>query len=230
MKNSLKVLSLVALAIWSLSVWGTYFDEKKVVHTHVNVEVKGSHIPADYELSDNFWAWEAQGRLNLIDVILDVERDDDLNQFAQTLISLQNVAYGVEVKKPPVRFVEMRGEANGLYIPEDKTIYLNAKMDWHALSIERFAEVVLHENMHHILTHSGIDDDDFKYLSLVGFHHHELAMDGDSGLNPQEDVAYRTQRAGRYVALNHRDLSVWEISTRMQEIRSLDSRLGAIIN
>ena len=49
-------------------------------------------------------------------------------------------------------------------------------------------------------------------------------MDDNHDLNPQENVAYRTQRAGRYVALNHRDLSTWNISTRMQEIRAIKSR------
>ena len=211
MKNWLKIISLCAITLWSVTVWASYFDAKY------------NHIPDNYELSDDFWAWEAQGRLNLIDAIIDVEFDGDLNELAQKLITLQNDAYGVEIKAPKLRFVQMRPEANGLYVPADKTIYLNAKMDWNALSIERFAEVILHENMHHILTHSGIEQDDFKYLSAVGFHHHELAMD-DKILNPQEHVAYRTQRAGRYVGLNQRDLSTWEISARIQEIRAIKSR------
>jgi len=213
MKRGLQILSLLSITIWSVTVWASYLD------------ARGAQIPDRYELSDDFWTWEAQGLLNLIDGIIDIERADDLNKFAHTLITLQNTAYGVDIETPSLRFVEMRAGANGLYVPEDKTIYLNAKMDWNALPIERFAEVVLHENMHHILTHSGIDNNDFKYLSAVGFHHRELAMDNNHDLNPQENVAYRTQRAGRYVALNHRDLSTWEISTRMQEIRVIKSKI-----
>jgi len=102
MKNWLKIISLCAITLWSVTVWASYFDAKY------------NHIPDNYELSDDFWAWEAQGRLNLIDAIIDVEFDGDLNELAQKLITLQNDAYGVEIKAPKLRFVQMRPEANGL--------------------------------------------------------------------------------------------------------------------
>ncbi len=206
MKIILKILSLTVLTIWSAAVWASYFN------------LKDNQIPLDYELSEKFWQWEAQGQLNLIDNVLDVPIDNDLLVMANTLIKLQNKAYNVDIIAPKIIFMALRGEANGLYVPEDKTIYLNTKMDWNELPIERFAEVVLHENMHHILTHSGIESDDFKYLSAVGFHHHTLAMDHKT-LNPQEYVAYQAQRAGRYVGLSQQNLSTWEISALMQEIR-----------
>ena len=208
MKNWLKVISLCVLNLGSITVWASYFD------------AKDNYILANYELSDDFWAWEARGRLALIDGVLDFEPSDDLTATAHNLIQIQNTAYDVGITAPQVIFTALRGEANGLYVPADKTIYLNTKMNWNDLPFERFAEVVLHENMHHILTHSNMDRDDFKYLSVVGFHHHDFAMDNKT-LNPQEYVAYRTQRAGRYVGLSQRDLSTWETSARTQEIRMI---------
>jgi hypothetical protein len=45
-------------------------------------------------------------------------------------------------------------------------------------------------------------------------------------VNPQELVAYRTQRAARYAGIIDSDLSTWEMSARMQEIRVLTKQAG----
>jgi len=222
----LKITSLCALTLWSIGVWFVYFQKATDVS-----QANPMNISADYELSDNFWTWEAQGRLRLTDMVLDINYEGDLKALANHMISLQNQAYNVTVDKPSLKFIALRGDANGLYVPEDKTIYLNNKMDWRALSVERYAEVIFHENMHHNMTYGQPNEEelirDFSYLSLVGFHHQDFAMRVDEKeYNPQEYVAYRSQRAGRYVGLNYRDLSVWEITTRMQEIRAIKDKAG----
>jgi hypothetical protein len=43
-------------------------------------------------------------------------------------------------------------------------------------------------------------------------------------VNPQELVAYRTERAGRYAGILDGELSTWEMSARMQEIRALKKK------
>ena len=104
-------------------------------------------------------------------------------------------------------------------------------MKWEDLPFERFAEVIFHENMHHIMSlyseKFGGDDllyNDFEVLRLA-------AIEAESGQNMhggnlQEEVAYRSQRAARYAGIIDSDLSAWEMTTRMQEIRSLSAQMN----
>ena len=158
---------------------------------------------------------------------------------AEIMIAIQNEAYGVEGRFSPVtvRLSPLRGDANGLYIPQDHTIFLNSRMDWAQLSFERFVEVVLHENMHHIMTRMGYSlhekDDlygDFVALNRAAYFHDISGMAQDSTdiylANLQELVAWRTQRAARYAGIIGSDLTVWEMSARTQEIRKITAEAG----
>lgn len=203
-------------------------------------------------LSDQFWEWEAQGRLALIDHVLDDERivkarktwntkehdTESITAEAMHLITIQNASYDAEdhLQPPRVKFIALRGDANGLYVPEEETIFLNSKMQWNALPFERFVEVVLHENMHHIMTRMGtvlsasdILYNDFRLLERSAYHH-IIGMAQDTQdvyqANPQELVAWRVQRAGRYAGIIGADLSVWEMTNRTQEIRGILNRAG----
>jgi hypothetical protein len=201
-------------------------------------------------LTENFWKWEAEGRLNLIDAMIDdevlvsarnnwAEARINLDQKAKHLIDLQMKAYGFDgqLEAAMVEIIPLRSDANGLYIPSDRTIYLNSKMQWEELSYERFVEVVLHENMHHIMTfamsvfseHDPLRQD-FMALTQSAFFHKSHGMGNDrvepANVNPQELVAYRTQRAARYAGIIGSDLSTWEMSARTQEIRVLTEQAG----
>ena len=210
-------------------------------------------IRPEEQLTNNFWQWEAQGRLGMIDVLLDHPdmvaarkmwgKDDlvwdDLLSKVKTLIDIQNKAYGVDKRfhQVAVQNMPLRGDANGLYVPQSKTIYLNTRMDWDRLSFERFVEVVLHENMHHIMTHMGATlhqkDDlygDFASLTRAAYFHDTSGMAQDQNdlyqANLQELVAWRTQRAARYAGIIGSDLTVWDMSARTQEIRNISKQAG----
>lgn len=255
--NLYKIIALVALTIWSCSVWHKYWEKKKLSQqTHVvdNVSLGlnediNKNIYQSQILSDSFWKWEAQGRIRFIDdalahPIFTAARTDhnfeegDLKSLAEDIIFYQMRAYGVHttLEKPKIIFTPLRGDANGLYMPIGQTIYLNTKMKWHGLGFERFAEVVLHENMHHILTnrYKTLSKDnhlhsDFKFLAIAALSPNRLAQDQQSSrdtINPQELVAYKTQRAARYTGILNADLTAWETSARTQEIRVIQDTAG----
>ncbi len=251
----LKIAALIAVSAWSFAMWQGYF-EKKNTATTILIEVDGGNNVAvspfqqTPKLTQKFWKWEAAGRLRLIDTLIDdkalinarlnwTSERVDLDKKADHLIALQMQSYRLpETLEPPrVEIIPLRGDANGLYIPSERTIYLNSKMQWESLSYERFVEVVLHENMHHIMTYAMTvfsEEDplrqDFLALTQSAFFHNHNGMGNDrvepTTVNPQELVAYRTQRAARYAGIVDAGLSTWEMSARMQEIRVLTKKAG----
>ena len=254
--SKLKIITLVLLSAWSVTMWAQYFDKKSNQQTTITIEQDDG---SDYSVSvpkapvmitDNFWQWEARGRLNLIDQLLDDDQlstarqdwshnDHNILELARHVTNIQNEAYGLSGKLPEAKIevIPMRGDANGLYKPNMATIYLNSRMRWEDLPFERFMEVVLHENMHHIMTRGivAFDEDDllrsdFEALIAAAFFHdtHGMAQDGReiAQVNPQELVAYRTQRAARYTGIMDAGLSAWDMSTRMQEIRVITRDAG----
>lgn len=253
--NKFQIIILIVTAVWSASMWHGYFQKKNAARTVViETAHEGDVALSPFEnmpkLTANFWKWEAKGRLSLIDLLVDDEvmrqtrkgwNDDNINlvTMAEHLITLQMQAYGLQQGLSPaqVKIIPLRGDANGLYIPSDRTIYLNSKMRWDNLSFERFVEVVLHENMHHIMTFAMTvfsEQDplrqDFLALTQSAFFHGHSGMANDirepANVNPQELVAYRTQRAARYAGIIGSDLSAWEMSARTQEIRVLTQQAG----
>lgn len=225
-----KIIILVMLSIWAISMWAMTF--KKAV----------TPIEIDLTLSDDFKEWEVRSRLLLIDTIIDDvtmakvrqhwhTNTIDLQSFAKMVIDIQNNAYGFRnISLPRIHFVTLRGDANGLYIPQDQTIYINSKMHWSDLPFERFVSVVLHENMHHIMT-QGLDyfDDknhslysDFVMLAHVAYLAQNGLADnivqGHSNDNPQEWIAYRAQRASRFAGVLHSNLPSWDMSNRINEL------------
>lgn len=200
----------------------------------------------NYEPSKAFWAWEAQRRIELIDTLLDTELmtearrnwggDVNIEAFANYIVLLQNRAYDVpdDMSPPKVMLISMRGDANGVYIPEDKTLYINSKMHWRRIPFERFIEVILHENMHHIMTNYGgyIDHShplkkDFDMLAKFAVNHDGATYHQDNIQdNIQEVIAWRAQRAARYAGILNAGLPAWDMTTRMQEIRGLQREAG----
>ena len=216
-----KIFALIAVSLWTFSIWTEYLNAQDNSQTQS-------------PLSQNFWKWEAEGRLKLIDSILDDEyiakaRQDfhktNLEILAAHLVELQTHAYGMpeNFKTPSVYFTPLRGDANGVYMPMDQAIYINAKMQWASLNFERFIEVILHENMHHILTfgHQAIGEGDMLFKDLELLRNVGLSPSDKNVMHRdlQEDVAYRAERAARYAGIMNAGLSAWDMSTRMQEIR-----------
>lgn len=209
-KMIVKIITLGIVSLWSIQVWALYFDAKNIVNRY----------QAD-SLSDAFWQWEAQGRLSLIDAVLyDNSEMADLPDFAESLAVRQNEAYGMPADFVPAKivFTPLKGEANGFYAPEEGIVMLNSRMDWHSLPGRRLTEVILHENMHHILSHYAayLDEDANLYNDFVS-----LSMAARNPENPrlQEEVAYRAQRVGLYASLGAgNDRSAWDVSALMGEI------------
>lgn len=252
----IKIVSLLILASWSIWAWKGYFQKKNTPPNTIVISIDGEAdiiVPeqkSKSHLTNNFWKWEAEGRLNLIDLMLDDEKlannrnnwsDDktDLRDKAKHIITIQLAAYGLhgKIKQPDIQLIPLRADANGLYIASDRTIYLNSKMQWQSLSFERFVEVVLHENMHHIITYAITAFDvnhglrgDFEALVQSAFVYTKHGMANENrepqNVNPQELVAYRTQRAARYAGIIGANLSAWEMSTRTQEIRVIKRDAG----
>jgi hypothetical protein len=253
--SKIQVILLVALSVWSFTMWMGYFDKKNTANIVV-VEVEDDTvIEADARkfkaLSPDFWTWEAQGRLKLVDILLDDEtlttarlnwkqnNPEALKNLAVHATNLQLKAYGFYegLKPATIQIIPLRGDANGLYVPTEASIYLNSKMQWGGLPFERFMEVVLHENMHHIMTR-GITAmsendprrDDFESLIAAAFFHDMTGMANDNQrmyqVNPQELVAYNTQRAGRYAGIMGAGLMPGEMTARMQEIRVMRNKAG----
>lgn len=204
-------------------------------------------------LTHDFWQWEARGRLALIDAIMGDEAlvsdrrnwtkvqktPDDVMERVDHLLDLQMAAYGVlnAFPKAEIKYIPLRGDANGLYIPQEQVIYLNSRMKWENLPYERFVEVILHENMHHIMTRmsSALAKDDVLYgdftaLARAAYFHDVNGMAQDVvdvyQVNPQETVAWSVQRAARYAGIIGSDLSAWEMTARTQEIRAITERAG----
>lgn len=261
-KYTLFTLTLTA----TIMVWVGYFNARSdryaevAEHAAVNIVLQNrekrkepQEVRPEQRLTQQFWEWEAQGRLNMIDTLLahtDMVRYrktwnsesaalNDLVAKADILIAIQNKSYGVEGRFPPVtlQLAPLRGDANGLYVPQSQTIFLNSRMDWQKLSFERFVEVVLHENMHHIMTRMGStmhEDDglygDFASLTRAAYFHDVTGMAQDHTdvyqANLQELVAWRTQRAARYAGIFGSDLTVWDMSARTQEIRNITKQAG----
>lgn len=248
-----RFLAFALISVWSASVWygrltavpAAPGEEKKIA-----VFVDEDLFPESHALTDEFWAWEAERRLTMIDMLLDDERliearnnwreVSDIHDLAAYVVALQQKAYGVDTMfdPPEIMSIPMRGDANGLYIPREKTLYINSKMRWNNLPFERFMEVVLHENMHHIITQTGPKLDtadplksDFMALATAAYFHDEIGMAQDRRdipqVNPQELVAWQTQRAARYAGIiGADDLTVWDMTTRTQEIRVLQEEAG----
>lgn len=229
--NIIKYSALVLVTLASIYVWSLYFEKKNTPQIMV----------VDTQITDSFWKWEAIGRLNFIDTLLDNEilvksragwgnSEINLQEYANDIAVLQIKSYGFSKKLKPafIKFISLRGDANGLYIPSESTIYLNDRMQWKQLPFERFLEVLLHENMHHILTNGFMDFNendplrrDFEILNNVAFH-----QDGENiKTNPQEMVAYRSQRAARYAGIIGNEISVWDMMARMQEIKSIKKKI-----
>lgn len=252
----------------TISVWMSYFEARDQRREAVAMaavengfdmadgqsrEVIEIPAPKKAQLTNNFWKWEAQGRLTLIDFSLDdealvsfrqnwqKERLDQAQLLESTryLIDMQNKAYGVEGRFEPaeLKFIPLRGDANGLYVPQEQVIYLNTRMKWDQLPFERFVEVIFHENMHHIMTRMGATLDrhdflfgDFASLTRAAYFHGSIGMAQDSTdlyqTNPQELVAWKTQRAARYVGIFGSDLDALEMTARLQEIRRIRAKAG----
>lgn len=233
-----------------------HMPETTIEHHHDNANqnrAEDSRNLGVANLTHDFWQWEAQGRLQLIDAIMaDESLVNDRNNWMETpktaeeietrveyLLDAQMAAYDVLGKFPnaKVKFMPLRGDANGLYIPQEQTIYLNSRMKWEELPYERFVEVILHENMHHIMTRmiSAMDKEDYLYgdfmaLARAAYFHDANGMAHDVRdiyqVNPQETVAWSVQRAARYAGIIGSDLSAWEMSARTQEIRAISERAG----
>ena len=249
--SKIQIIALISVSIWAVFMWIGYFDKKNtpiIVVVDEPMDVDTAQASFKRGISKDFWIWESQSRLNLIDALIEDKKlsylrkhwnedKEDLAEKANHLISFHLKAYGFKDKlEPPhVEFIPLRGDANGLYVPQDRTLYLNSKIKWQGIDFERFVEVVLHENMHHIMTygHSVLSKDDPLYgdletLAYAAFFHGDMAQDTReiAQVNPQELVAYRTERAGRYAGILDSDLSTWQISTRMQESKSLRKKAG----
>jgi hypothetical protein len=251
--SKVQIFTLIGVSVWAMFMWVGYFDKKNtpivvVVDDGGDVEQSLTLAGNTFKrgISKDFWIWESQSRLNLIDFLIEDPKlshlrknwnndKGDLIAKADHLISFHLDAYGFKDKlEPPhIEFIPLRGDANGLYIPQDKTLYLNSKIQWKSINFERFVEVILHENMHHIMTHGHgvLSKDhplysDFKTLAYAAFFHDGMAQDTHevTQVNPQELVAYRTERAGRYAGILDGELSTWEMSARMQEIRALKKK------
>lgn len=255
-----KAIALLAVTVWTASIWLSYADKKNQAESqaeeaYIYQSAELPQIPQPKEpksfLTQAFWQWEAKGRLRLIDMLLEDEQlaearnnwqtdRDNLEKMARHITDIQLQAYAMDGRLQPViiEFIPLKGDGNGLYKPQQATMYLNTKMQWDHLPFERFLEVVLHENMHHIMTtgHKAFGDQDvlkpdFKALAEVAYFHQAggMAQNGREmpQVNPQELVAYRTQRAARYAGILGSDtLSAWEMSTRMQEIRVISKDAG----
>lgn len=246
-------MKIIMLAVTGFLAWEAhgYFGPVQLGEISASstliVNDPSNAIPAESHtttlgLSDQFWEWEAAGRLRLIDAVLDenldrARQEKDIHDFALSLIRYQMAAYHVDGRMdfPRVVVTSLRGDANGLYVPQERTIYLNAKIKWDELPTERFLEVVWHENMHHILTHLGetmAKNDplwtDFFNLSYAAYFHREAKIANNNvephQTNPQELVAYRSQRAARYAGLLQASLTAEHVSQRMAEIRVLRVR------
>jgi len=253
--SKLQIFMLLVLSAWSITMWVGYFDKQEsanVVYVEVDDEtVLKADARKSKALSPDFWKWEAQGRLRLVDVLLDDKtlaqartawhqnNVESLKHLAVYVTDLQNEAYGFKggLKPANIQIIPLRGDANGLYVPTEASIYLNSKMQWGGLPFERFMEVVLHENMHHIMTR-GITAmtehdprrSDFESLIAAAFFHDMTGMANDNQrmyqVNPQELVAYRTQRAARYAGIMGAHLMPEEMTARMQEIRVIRDDAG----
>ncbi|PCI00994.1 MAG: hypothetical protein COB76_02320 [Alphaproteobacteria bacterium] len=254
-----KYIFFTLTLIATISVWMSYFDARDnrlntaLIVTENESDVIDFSRSSQQKLTNNFWKWEARGRLNLIDFLLGDEKltalrkewsngdfgQDSLLKTAHHLITLQNKAYKAEKRFPPAKisFIPLRGDANGLYIPQEQTLFLNSRMKWADLPYERFVEVVLHENMHHIMTRMGAHLDrndrlygDFISLTRAAYFHDASGMAQDQSdiyqVNPQELVAWRTQRAARYAGILDSDITAWEMTTRTQEIRVIRKKAG----
>jgi hypothetical protein len=232
--SKIQKIALFLITLWAVAIWSGFYIKKS------NAAVQW----AEFIPSNAFAQWEAEGRLNLIDSLLYDEvlvsyrknwgkGDKDLIALADYIINLQMNAYGIKSLKPAkLKIIPMTGNANGFYAVDEKVIFLNDLMKWTELPIERFFEVVLHENMHHILTYAikSMDKKDLLYSDFKGFYYSGMAskemQHHDIHNNPQELVAYQSQRAGRYVGLFHSDLSVWAISERTKEINEISKILN----
>jgi len=253
--------------MWSASVWYDNFSDGQSTPTEVSelgytpgvIENGDLFLPkAEQEdprsaLSDSFWQWEAQGRLALIDYTIDDEilssyrvnweqqakNKENITDLIEHIVAIQMQSYDVTDKFDAayVDFIPLRGDANGLYVPQDKTIYINSRMEWDQLSFERLMEVVLHENMHHIMTsmHSILSkqdnlSNDFASLHRAAYFHDVTGMAQDSTdlyqVNPQELVAWSTQRAARYAGIMGAGLPSWDMTARMQELRYVREQAG----
>lgn len=249
-----RFVALAIVSLWAASVWYERMKTPSAPATEVVSEVANNsdnnEIVFDHsQLTDAFWQWEAEHRLALIDRLLDDEQivlartnwkqHKNVMEVAKYLVQLQQEAYEVDAlfHPPLITLIPMRGDANGLYIPQEKSLYINSKMQWNKLPFERFVEVVLHENMHHIMTQTGIHlsaenplKQDFLALASAAFFHNSNGMAQDRldipQANIQELVAWRTQRAARYAGILDSNLSAWEMTTRMQEIRGLQKAAG----
>ena len=248
-------IMLIAVTMFAIGAWGGFFYKKMQNHVTVitvdnTVEsykiAKGASV---YQLTPLFWNWEAEGRKALIDMLLDdtymtQAREDwqtgdkiDLEDLARHIMVIQAQAYNLnDITHARLVFTQLRGDANGLYVPEDATLYLNSKMRWDNLPFERFVEVVLHENMHHLLTKavSSVDSRhtlyrDFMVMHLVGHYHTELAFEGQgrgdghhAKNNPQEHVAYQMQEAAALAGIWNASVNPENMSAGLDSIRRLN--------
>ncbi len=214
----IKFALLILLSLWSFKVWAAYFETKAFVENY-------HYKPT--ELSEGFWQWEAQGRLNLIDNLIAKNFHSEhkkLINYSYLLSYLQIQSYGLEGIIDPPRFVfaHLKGDGNAVYFHEDKTVYLNKRMNWKTLPPARFQAVVFHETMHHILSHYGAalnEDhplyDDFQILAEAAKYNNH------SHVNLQEYVTYRSERAALFSTLYVNDYAAYDVTLRMKEITLL---------
>lgn len=130
---------------------------------------------AHHQFSDEFWAWELDKRLDLIDRLVG---DADLSQarldwgkrglsryemlgLARAIRDHQIAAYqdaeinpGLSV--PYLGFAALWiPDARGVYLQNRGTILINNSVEWEFLSFDDFAATILHEVAHHIYASFG---------------------------------------------------------------------------
>lgn len=142
---------------------------------------------ANHKFSDDFWAWELEKRLNLVDALV---RDPVLSQAryqwgirpfteAQMLLLARHIrdvqmrAYSDTHKLPGLTAPYLGlaalwvGDARGVYLQAKKTVLINTTLDWATLPFDDFVATILHETAHHIYAGLGSQMHDEAHADSV---------------------------------------------------------------
>lgn len=142
---------------------------------------------AHHKFSDDFWAWELEKRLKLVDQLV---RDPVLSQaryqwglgeinkvqrlnIARHIRDIQVAAYRDTHKlsgitAPYLGFAALWvKDARGLYQQAQDMILVNDSVDWAALPFDDFVATILHETAHHIYADLGRRMQDDAYAQSV---------------------------------------------------------------